>query len=71
MTFGFLTDNATINIYSIAGEFVRRLDKTGTGETKEWDGRNAEEEIVAGGVYIYSITNPAGEKKTGKFMVIR
>ncbi|PIZ16277.1 hypothetical protein COY52_07570, partial [Candidatus Desantisbacteria bacterium CG_4_10_14_0_8_um_filter_48_22] len=70
MTFGFLTDNATINIYSIAGEFVRRLDKTGTGETKEWDGRNAEEEIVAGGVYIYSITNPAGEKKTGKFMVI-
>ena len=71
LTFRFLTDIATINIYNIAGECVRRLDTTGSGETKEWDGTNTGGELVASGTYVYSITNPAGEKKIGKLMVIR
>ena len=62
---------ATIRIYNIAGELVRTIEETDGDGINEWNTKNEQGEPVASGVYIYFIANPAGEKATGKIMVIR
>jgi len=41
------------------------------GGKKDWDVKNNEEKPLASGVYIYVITNPAGERCTGKIGIIK
>jgi hypothetical protein len=36
-----------------------------------WDTTNDSNQAVANGVYLYVVTNPQGEKKTGKVAIIR
>ena len=69
-TFKYLTDEATIRIYNVALELVRTVPKP-AGSSASWDGENDSGDIVASGVYVYVITNIAGEKATGKIMVIK
>jgi len=69
-TFKYLTEEATIRIYNVAGELVRTVPKP-AGSSASWDGENDSGDIVASGVYVYIITNIAGEKATGKIMVIK
>ncbi|MBU1616015.1 putative Ig domain-containing protein [bacterium] len=67
--FDQLTENAAIKIFNLAGELVNEL--SGTGEIR-WDARNKEGKEVASGVYIYLVTDKAGNKPaTGKFVIIR
>jgi 5-hydroxyisourate hydrolase-like protein (transthyretin family) len=70
-----LTAQATIKIYSIAGELVATLkEPEDDGEADgvlKWDATNDAGKPLAPGVYIYYITNPAGEKCIGKIAIIR
>ena len=70
ITFANLTEDVTIRIYTMAGELVIESDANGDPEWP-WDIKNAASRKVASGIYIYYITNSKGEKKTGKFAIIR
>jgi hypothetical protein len=41
------------------------------GGRKEWDVKNEEGEPLAAGVYIYRITNLAGEKTAGRIGIVK
>jgi hypothetical protein len=70
-----LTAKATIKIYNIAGELVAILkEPEDDGEPDgvlKWRAINDAKRPLASGVYIYIITNPAGEKCIGKIAIIR
>ena len=67
--FDNLTEDCTLKIFNLAGELVRELN--GTGKV-QWDAKNSSGKEVASGVYIYLITDKAGNKPAkGKFTIIR
>lgn len=68
-----LTPTATIKIFTIAGDIVRRIEKGVTdGNDVLWDGKNDDGKPVASGVYFYLVSDPAtGQKAKDRFAVIR
>ena len=71
ITFADLTSHAKIQIFNIIGELVYEDEKdTPTGELT-WDVKNNKAENIASGVYMYMITNNAGQVKKGKLAIIR
>ena len=72
VTFTNLTLEATIRIFTLSGDLVRKLDKVAAeGNQKIWDGRNTGGERVATGVYYYVISSPICKKATGRLAVVR
>ncbi len=70
ITFAALTEQATVRIFNIAGELVKKQDVSGQ-YSWDWDVKNTHGEELARGVYIWVVTNPAGEKRTGKIAIIK
>ncbi|HBA59725.1 MAG TPA: hypothetical protein DCZ92_02660 [Elusimicrobia bacterium] len=70
VSFTRLTLNADIAIYTISGELVRRIHKTGNIDSIGWDLKNTMGSQVASGLYLYFINGGASTKK-GKIVVIR
>jgi hypothetical protein len=68
--FAPLTTEARIRIFKLSGELLAEIRNSGGG-LAVWDGKNAGGHDLASGVYFYVITNPAGEKKSGKIVIIR
>ncbi|MEW6680386.1 MAG: hypothetical protein AB1297_05130, partial [bacterium] len=69
INFRHLTEYATIRIFNIKGELVKRIEVyPQDGGFYIW--RNPENEL-ASGVYIYIITNPDGDKCAGKLGIIK
>lgn len=70
-----VTDTASVEIFTIAGDFVRRLENVVFNDREtgliEWDTRNAEGEQVASGVYIFRVTDDAGGEEIGRLTLIR
>jgi len=70
-----VTDTAEVQIYTIAGDFVRKLDNVIFNDREtgliEWDTRNAEGEQVASGVYIYRVSDANGGEEFGRITLIR
>ena len=56
-----LPDQASIRIYSLAGQLVRVLEHEGSQEIV-WDARNHEHRLVASGVYIAVVSSDQGDK---------
>jgi len=76
LKFGNLPRNPDITIYNISGRLVRKLtfgtaSNDGTSGKVEWDGKNEEGDSVEMGLYIYIIKDENGDKKTGRFGVIK
>lgn len=72
--FTHLPNKCTIRLYNLAGDLIRKLEHTSTDESggvEEWDIRTEDDQIPASGIYIYYISTPNGQKKTGKFALIR
>ena len=65
VNFEGLTSSATIRIYDIKGRLVEEIAETNGDGLATWAAK------AASGVYIYSVTNPQGAKKTGKIAIIR
>ncbi|MBI4777341.1 T9SS type A sorting domain-containing protein [Candidatus Desantisbacteria bacterium] len=63
--FSQLPTDSTIQIFTVAGELVREI------RANSWDVCNSDGEKVASGIYLYLITDPAGNKKAGKLGVIQ
>ncbi len=77
IAFARLTKEAEINIYTLSGILIRTLthspaevDPLGPGIEK-WDLKNEDGEEVASGLYVWVVTNPAGDKKIGRLVIIR
>jgi hypothetical protein len=73
ITFRGLTANATVRIYTIAGQLVQTLSKNDptTGDLVWYPVANSAGQAVASGVYPYVVDDQAGHKKLGKLMIIR
>ena len=69
-----LTGRATISIYNVAGQLIRRIEEPdGDGIADGvaiWDGKDKNGNAVGSGVYIYCITNPHGERCVGRLVVM-
>jgi len=65
-----LTQEVTIRIFTLSGELVRKEEVSGQYRWN-WDVKNMEGKRVARGMYLWMVTNPEGEKKTGKIAVIK
>jgi hypothetical protein len=60
-----------VKIYTISGKLVKKL-LIGTGESEvDWDVLNEGGNSITAGLYLYSITDGDGNKKTGKLAVTR
>jgi len=70
ITFTGLTSSARVQVYTLSGQLVRTLDKSGFGETLEWDVKNSRGQDLASGVYLF-IVKSASQTETGKLMVLR
>ena len=62
-----LTTGVTLRVYTVSGELARTI-KDDTGLI-EWDMKNDSGSAVARGIYIYMVTNTAGEKVTGRLVL--
>jgi hypothetical protein len=66
VSFAKLPFEARVNIFSLAGDFVKELRGT-----NQWDGRNDEGKLVASGVYLFSAASPGSKTSVGKIALIR
>jgi flagellar hook assembly protein FlgD len=56
-TFGNLTNNSVIEIYSNSGELINSLKEAEGNGGFKWDGKNLSGEIVKSGIYLYRVVN--------------
>ncbi len=70
ITFKGLTVDATIRIVGIDGQLVNQTELIGQVNWT-WNLRNQTDEGLSRGIYIYLITNTAGEKKVGKIAIMK
>jgi len=65
-----LPPECSIQIYTLAGDLVRKLKHDSGLSWESWDVRNDEGEEVAGGIYIYRV-NTARNERIDKFLVVK
>jgi hypothetical protein len=75
LEFRNLPEVAVIKIYTISGDFVRRLDHRHdrydvAKSTESWDLQNSDGKTVASGVYVYQVRTPSGEVIEGYMAVV-
>ena len=71
MRFTGMPAEANIKIVSLAGVFIRNIDKDATSQYVDWDLRNADGLPVASGIYIAYIDMPGIGTKILKLAVIQ
>lgn len=70
ITFTALSPQATIEIFTLAGEKVKTIQHASGANQLAWDVRNEKGSLVASGVYHYVIKNASSMKK-GKLVIVR
>ena len=74
LIFNNLPKQCTIKIYTITGEHVSTINHGDTNNldgTNHWDLRNMNDDLVAPGLYIYTVEAGSLEPKIGKIVIIR
>ena len=66
-----LPEKCTIRIFSYAGQLVQMIEHNDPVYTTEWFQVTRNSQEIASGVYLYVITTPDGDKKSGKFIIIK
>ncbi len=67
-----LPPRCKISIFSLTGDLVDEIYKEdATTGAVYWDLISRNEQKVVSGLYIYAVETPGGEKKIGKFLIIR
>ena len=65
-----LPKEVTIRIYTLAGVFVRRIDKSDLSQYIDWDLKNETGSLVASGIYIAHLEMPGIGTKILKIAVV-
>ncbi len=77
MQFVNLTERATIRIFTVAGDLVRRLEHPATGSPPgqgalNWDLTNGDGRLVEAGIYIWHVESPDHTvDREGRLVIIR
>jgi ligand-binding sensor domain-containing protein len=70
-----LTNNSEVKILTATGRLVRTINLGNSndffGSFARWDCRNQDGRLVSSGVYLFLITDEAGNSNSGKMMLIR
>lgn len=66
-----LPRECTIRIYTITGELVQTLRKTGNTNYMNWDLLSSESARIGYGIYIYHVETPTGATKIGRLGIIK
>ncbi len=69
VTFEHLSSESTVTIFTLSGHKVKTLSTNASAAN--WDLTNDSVDRVGSGLYVYSVTNPLGQKITGKLAIIR
>jgi hypothetical protein len=69
--FNRLPTECTIDIYTLAGDHVIKLNHNDESGDEFWDLTNKNEQTIAYGLYVYVVKTPGGNKKVGKFLIIK
>ena len=67
----FITNECKISIYTVAGDFIRDIYHNDNKGYEFWDMRTYNDQFIAYGLYVYVVSMPNGQKKIGKFLVIK
>jgi len=70
VTFTRLTLKATVRVFTVSGELVRKIEKNSSIDSIGWDLKNLNGSQVASGLYIY-LSDGNGDSKTGKLVIVR
>jgi subtilisin family serine protease len=70
LRFANLTRVCTIRVLSASGRFINELQETDGDGGLTWDMRDQSGVRISRGIYLYEVTNEAGERVLGKFTVI-
>jgi hypothetical protein len=67
-----LPQRCTVRIYSTSGVLVRILDHqaAGYGGSEDWDVRNRNNQVVASGVYFYSVESSTGPRIVKRLTIV-
>jgi hypothetical protein len=59
----------TIRIYTVAGDLVKKIDHSGSGD-EPWDMKTDYNQYVKSGLFLYAVDSDIGSE-VGKFIIIR
>jgi len=62
---------ATIRIYSYVGQLVQTIQHNADQYSVEWFQVTRNNQIIASGVYYFTVEDPSGKRTWGKFVVIK
>jgi len=71
LMFNHLPNKCKITIFTVAGDRVADIDHNDNNGYEFWDMRTYNDQYIAYGLYIYVVSIPDGQKKVGKFLVIK
>jgi hypothetical protein len=71
LMFNHLPSECKISIFTIAGDHIAEIDHNDNKGFEYWDMRTYNSQYIAYGLYIYIVAIPNGQKKVGKFLVIK
>jgi len=69
--FNHLPNECKISIYTVAGDFITDIYHQDNTGYQFWDMRTYNDQYIAYGLYVYVVSTPGGQKKVGKFLVIK
>ncbi len=71
LMFNHLPNECTISIYTVAGDHVVDINHNDNNGYHFWDMRTYNDQFVAYGLYVFVVSIPNGQKKVGKFLIIK
>ena len=71
LMFNHLPNECKISIFTVAGDRVDDIDHNDNNGYEFWDMRTYNDQYIAYGLYIYVVSTKDGQKKVGKFLVIK
>jgi len=69
--FNHLPNDCRISIFTISGDHIVDLYHDDNKGFMFWDMRTRNDQFIAYGLYVYVVSIPNGQKKVGKFLVIK
>jgi hypothetical protein len=71
LMFNHVPSDCSISIFTVAGDYVATVEHHGNEGYVFWDMRTYNDQFIAYGLYLYVVKTPDGQKKVGKFLVIK
>ena len=71
LMFNHLPNECKISIFNVAGDHIADIDHNDNKGYAYWDMRTYNSQYIAYGLYVYVVSIPNGQKKVGKFLVIK